>query len=171
MLKRLTLSLALSALLLGTLTGCGLIENVLGGGGRQTSTMWADVPMPSDMTQLNKSQLPLPIRLIFQALLQSSPQTGNVQLENFEVIVYETPKTTSEITQFYTNERMAAAGWNMPDMGCADSAALGADAGFAGCMFGKQNGNTKTFLGIMANTDPARNVTEVYYIRIQSTER
>ncbi|MFN3706237.1 MAG: hypothetical protein ACK4WM_09640 [Thermoflexales bacterium] len=168
--RRLTLWVLVGTFLLGALAGCGWLEGILDGRTKPASG-WADVPMPPNLRLSEKSQLPLPVRLLLQALLQSSPQIGNVQLEDFELLVYESPGTPTQIAQFYTTARMSAAGWNMAGLGCVDSSMLDLGGDVAACLFGKQSGQTRMFLGVLATRDTSLNKSMVYYVRLQSAER
>lgn len=157
-------AVALAAIMMVSTTGCGLIESLTGGGGAQTATLWADVPRMEGMQQ-ESIQLPLPVRLAVQALIRSSAAGEGVRVDNFEIVSFTSAKTAKDVEAFYTNERMRAAGWNMPDqLGCSGMSEA-ASAGIAFCMFGKQNPTNKSFLVIAAMRNEGETVTTLYFLR------
>ncbi|MCS7055294.1 MAG: hypothetical protein NZM18_03855 [Thermoflexales bacterium] len=153
------------ALVMFVTAGCGLIESLTGGGSAQTTTLWADVPRMEGMQQENM-QLPLPVRLAVQALIQSSAASEGVRVDNFEIVSFTSAKTAEDVKAFYTNERMQAAGWNIPNQpGCSGMNDEAASAGVAFCMFGKQNPTNKSFLVIAAMRNENETATTVYFLR------
>lgn len=160
--KLISISLALAMLVT---SGCGLIGSLVGGGGgTQTAALWADVPAMEGMKQEN-IELPLPIKLAVQALVKASGSSEGVRVDNFEIVTFTSAKTPDDVKAFYTNERMQAAGWNMPDQpGCAgmsDSPSVGATF----CLFGKQNPTNKSFLVLAAMRNENDTAMTLFFMR------
>ncbi len=168
--KRGLLLLGLLALVI-TVTACGAVSSLTGGKGGTVSTMWPDVPVFEGATKSN-IDLPLPMRLAIQGIVKASAQSNDTQLDKFDFIAYTTPKTPEDVAAFYTQERMAAAGWNQADQpGCAGAG--GNTAGFAGgfCVFGKQDGDKGSALFIIAANDEKSQQTQLFYVRFDGIKK
>lgn len=154
--KKIIVPVALVMTLLFT-TGCGLIGNLIGGGGTSASTLWADVP-PMDGATVNKDlQLPTFARLAVQAMAQGS----------LEFVAYVTPKTPQEVADFYTAERMQAAGWESGTGGCQATNDNSGSGGGGFCAFTRKDGNKETVLAIITAKDDKSAQTQIFYIRAQ----
>jgi hypothetical protein len=121
-------TLALCALLLLTTTACGMVRSLIGGGSAAApAALWSDVPEMPGMTK-SSTELPLVMRLMIDGLVQSATAgqgEGTNQIDKPEALMFETTKTTAEVSQFYTNERMAATGWKPQEgTGCMATAEL-----------------------------------------------
>jgi hypothetical protein len=150
--------MALVATLLFT-TGCGLIGNLIGGGGTAASALWADVP-PMDGATPNKDlQLPPVARLAVQAVAQG----------NLEFVAYVTPKTLQEVADFYTAERMAAAGWTSQTGGCQATNDTSGTGGGGLCLFTKAEAGRETSLFIVTAKDNQSPQTQIFYVRVQGS--
>lgn len=149
--------LALLVVIVAVVAGCG-------GKGGTVSSMWSDVPTLPDSKKADIN-LPLPMRLAIQALMRASANDSDVDLDKFDFIGYTTSQSPQEITEFYSQERMAEEGWNLSDQpGC--TAASGAE-GFGGgmCFFGKDSGNQQSMLIIAIGQEEGKDKTQVYYVR------
>lgn len=156
---RRSIILALLVLLTVAMAGCGG-----GGSNSNVNTLWSDVP---GLPQAEKAniKLPLPLRLIMQAAVKASASDSDVDLEKFDVVGYTTDMAPNEVTEYYSQERMTAAGWNLTDQpGCMGGAdAAGAAGGM--CMYGKDDGKQQSLLVILPASDDDSGKTQVFYIR------
>lgn len=120
-------TLALCALLLLTTSACGMVQSLIGGGSAASaSALWPDVPEMPGMTKSNV-ELPLVMRLVINGFVQSATAgaADGGQIDSPEALMYETTKTTAEVAQFYTNERMAGTGWKEQEgTGCMATSEL-----------------------------------------------
>jgi len=160
----LLLAVALSA------AGCGAISNLAGGKSGTVADLWPDVPAFEGATK-SEISLPLPLRLAIQGMVKASAQSNNLQLDKFDFVGYTTPKAPEDVTAFYTNERMAAAGWNQTDQpGCTGGAASGGLAGGI-CVFGQQNGDKGSALFIITAKDEKAQKSQIYYVRFDGIDK
>src|SRR5215510_4581104 len=105
---RVTGSILALALVLGVGISCKLAERLGGDKNAGTvSALWPDVPPFQGATKADL-EIPLGARLMIRGLMQ-----GKV---NF--ISFRTDKTAQEVKDFYSNDRMKAAGWTPSDKGC-----------------------------------------------------
>ena len=151
------LILLLATVLLVT-AGCG------GGKSGTVSSMWSDVPLLPEAKKTD-IKLPLPMRLVIQTMMRASANESDVDLDKFDFVGYTTSSTPQEITDFYSQERMAEEGWNQSDQpGCTSAA--GAE-GFGGgiCFFGKDSGSEQSVLFIAIAQEEGKKDTQVYYVR------
>ncbi len=154
--KKLIVPVALVVTVLFT-TGCGMLGNLIGGGGSAATALWADVP-PMDGATANKDlQLPPVARLAVQAIAQG----------NLEFVAYVTPKTPQEVADFYTVERMAAAGWNSEAGGCQASNDTSGTGGGGFCVFSKTEDGKETSLFVVTAKDDNSPQTQIFYVRAQ----
>ena len=81
----------------------------------KVSALWSDVPKMDGMTK-EDINLPLPAQIAAQGFIKN---TGNIQ-GSLDFIAYKTSKAMQDVEDYYTQERMATAGWNNTDApGCA----------------------------------------------------
>lgn len=154
--KKIVVPIALMVTLLFT-AGCGLIGNLIGGGGSAASTLWADVPPMDGATPNKELQLPAFARLAVQAIAQG----------NLEFIAYVTPKSPQEVADFYTTERMQAAGWTSSTGGCTAANDSNSTGGGGFCTFTRQEGSKEVILAIIIAKDDKSAETQIFYIRAQ----
>ncbi len=167
-------ALLLSALILIFAPGCGAISSLVGGSGTKATTLWADVPAVDGATQVNV-EIPLPIRLAMKAFVTAAANSENnnsnsndARLDNFDFIAFTTPKTTDDVKNFYTAERMNGLGWNVKDQpGCAGGNAETGSVAGAFCLFGKEDGAKKSILVIVAASDDKSKQTQLWYARFE----
>ena len=79
---------------------------------------------------------------------------------------YTTAQTPQQVAEFYSAERMGAAGWNVAEgMNCqtamSDSGAMG--GGF--CMFAKDSGRQQSLLIIATGRDDNDRNTNIFFMR------
>ena len=156
---RRSIMLLLLIVLTAALAGCGG-----GGSNSNVNNLWSDVP---GLPQAEKAniKLPLPLRLIMQAAVKASASDSDVDVDKFDVVGYTTDMAPGEVTGYYTQERMSAAGWNLTDQpGCmAGVDATGAGGGM--CLYGKDDGKQQSLLVILPASDEDSGKTQVFYIR------
>ena len=154
---KLVVSLLVAVLLLGT--ACSLTSLLPGAGSSGTvSALWSDVP-PLDGATRENIDLPLPVRLALQAMLQGK----------LEFIVYTTTKAPQEVRDFYNNDRMHAAGWNMDSSpGCQIGQSQGDSKSGSQemCIFQKKDGSRDVALVIMMIQDTNTKKTQLFYARV-----
>jgi hypothetical protein len=146
------------------LSGCGALSNLVGGAGTTATTLWPDVPAMDGMTQEN-IDVPLPIRVAVQALMQASAGKEGVRVDNFAVVAYTTAKSPDDVKAFYTAELMRGAGWNAADQpGCAGTSEAQMVGGTF-CLFGKQGTGGQSLLAIVAARNESDAKTSLFFLR------
>lgn len=129
--------------------------------------LWPDVPRMDGMTKENLD-LPLPAQLAVDGYMKSNSK----YLGSLDFIAYSTSSTFQQIEDFYTVDKMKAAGWNNPDNpGCAGSLSIGSDVGGGVCFFARQNpeDNTGAVLALFMAKDTKTTRTQLYFIRLGLT--
>ncbi len=150
--------------------GCGEVSNLAGGKSGTVANLWPDVPAFEGATKTDIS-LPLPLRLAIQGIVKASAQSNDAQLDKFDFVAYTTPKAPEDVTAFYTQELMAAQGWNETDQpGCTGGTATGGLAGGI-CVFGQQNGDKGSALFIITANDVKAQKTQIYYVRFDGIDK
>lgn len=153
-----------------TAAGCGAVSNLTGGNSSNVANLWPDVPAFEGATKTDTS-LPLPLRLAIQGIVKASANSNDAQLDKFDFVAYTTPKAPEEVTAFYTNEMMAARGWNETDQpGCTGGAGTGGIAGGI-CVFGQKNGDKGSALFIITAKDDSAGNTQIYYVRFDGIDK
>jgi hypothetical protein len=146
--------------------GCGFIEALFGGGSAsRPATMWSDVPQMEGMTQENLD-LPLPLRLILQGLVQSVGAGEGIRVDNFQLLAFtSSSKSPADVKAFYTLERMQSAGWNSPaQIGCVE----GTDQTTINnvfCLFSKATGSGESLLVVIGTREQGQTTTNIYFVR------
>lgn len=164
---------AISLLLVAAfgVTGCGMIDTFTGTKGGTVSNLWTDVPPLPNATKADISIPPL-VNLMIQGFVQAAnaDNSNDTRLDKFDFIGYQTADTPQQVSEFYTAEKMKAAGWTAEDTGgCQVSAGEGVAGGF--CAFGKTEGNSSTVLLILPVQDSNTKQTQVFFIRFQGTKK
>ena len=165
--RRKTLAVLLSVTMFLTMA-CGIVNTLTGlaGGGPGTvSDLWSDVPPIDGATKANLD-LPLPAKAMIQTMFQGK----------LAFIAYTTGKSAQDVQNFYTADRMKAAGWNSDAGGCLGSNLPGistpdatSTSGGALCFFGKQEEGKDIGLAIVIAQDDKTKQTQLYYVRIDVT--
>jgi hypothetical protein len=135
-----------------------------GGGDSSSKSIWPDVPVPPD-AKGSDVRLPLPVRLVIQAAVRASSGAENVDVDKFDFVGYTTTQNPQQVAEFYSEERMSAAGWTAADgMNC--TAAMGEQGGGGGfCMFGKEDGSQQSVLFIATASDDGKGETNIFFVR------
>lgn len=151
-------SLLALILILGVAISCKLSERLSGDKNAGTvSELWPDVPPLQGATKADL-EIPLGVRLLIRGMSQ-----GKV---NF--ISFRTDKTAEEVKDFYSNDRMKAAGWNVNDKGCTGDTEGTKNHG-ALCLFSRKGGGKDEGLAIFVAQDEKLPETNVFYARIDTT--
>jgi len=157
---RASASLLALALVLGVAISCKLAERL--GGDKNAGTvseLWPDVPPFQGATKA-EIEIPLGLRLLIRGMTQ-----GKV---NF--ISFRTDKTAQEVKDFYSNDRMKAAGWAANDKGCTGDMEDQKNHG-AMCMFTRRDGGKEEGLAIIVAQDEKLPETNIFYARIDTTQK
>lgn len=151
-------SLLALALIFGLAISCKLSERLAGDKNAGTvSELWPDVPPFQGATKADV-EIPLGVRLLIRGMMQ-----GKV---NF--ISFRTDKTAQEVKDFYSNDRMKAAGWIANDKGCTGDTEDSQNHG-AVCLFSKKNAGKEEGLAIILAQDEKLPETNIFYARIDTT--
>jgi hypothetical protein len=157
---RISASLLALFLVLGVAISCKLAERL--GGDKNAGTvseLWPDVP-PFQGATKTEIEIPLGMRLLIRGMTQ-----GKV---NF--ISFRTDKTAQEVKDFYSNDRMKAAGWAANDKGCTGDMEDKKNHG-ALCLFSRKDGGKEEGLAIVVAQDEKLPETNIFYARIDTTQK
>ena len=155
---RASASLLALALILGVAISCKLSERLAGDkNAGMVSELWPDVPPFQGATKADL-ELPLGVRLMIRAVIQ-----GKV---NF--IAFRTGNSAQEVKNFYSNERMKAAGWTANDRGCTGDTEDTKNQSIF-CLYSKKSGDKDEGLAIVVAQDEKLSETHIFYARIDTT--
>lgn len=147
-------------LLVSVVLACRMAETLTGGESAGTvSTLWLDVPPFEGATKADL-QIPLAARLAIRAAMQ-----GRI---NF--IAFTTTKSAKDVRDFYTKDRMLAAGWNEREPGCVGDTDNDDSTQGVVCFYGRTEGQQKEGLAIIVATDKKTNQTDLFYARIDASD-
>jgi hypothetical protein len=153
-----TSTLAL-VLVLAVGISCRLAESLTGDPKAGTvSSLWPDVPPLAGATKADL-EIPLGARLAIRALMQ-----GKI---NF--IAFTTDQSPQDVQNFYSNDRMRAAGWTPSDKGCVGDTE-DKDTHGAVCLYKRNDGKQEEGLAIVLAQDEKTKKTEIFYARIELPE-
>jgi len=153
-------SILVLSLILGVAISCKLSERLAGDKNAGTvSALWPDVPPFQGATKADL-EIPLGARLMIRGLMQ-----GKV---NF--ISFRTDKPAEEVKNFYSNDRMKAAGWTPTDKGCVGDTEDTKNHG-AICFFSRKDGGKEEGLAILVAQDEKLPETNIFYARIDTTKK
>ena len=152
-------SLLVLILLVSVVLSCRMAESLTGNQKAGTvSSLWSDVPPFAGATKADL-EIPLGPRLAIRAMMQ-----GKV-----DFIAFTTPKSAEDVKNFYTNDRMKAAGWIPNDKGCIGDTENEKSQG-AVCLYGRKDANKEEGLAIIVAQDEKTKQTEIFYARIDLTK-
>lgn len=146
----LALALCLSCRMMDTLAGnekAGTVDR-----------LWTDVPAFEGATKADLA-IPLGARLMIRAAMQ-----GRV---NF--IAFTTNRSAQEVRDFYSKERMKAAGWTAGEEGCVGDTEE-KDSQGAVCLFIRKDLGKEEGLAIVVAQDEKSSQTDIFYARIDLTQ-
>ena len=157
---RASASLLALILIFGVAISCKLSERLAGDKNAGTvSELWPDVP-PFQGATKTEIEIPLGMRLLIRGMTQ-----GKV---NF--ISFRTDKPAQEVKDFYSIERMKAAGWIANDKGCTGDTEDTKNHG-AVCLFSKKNNGKDEALAIIVAQDEKQPDTNIFYARVDTTNK
>jgi hypothetical protein len=147
-------------LFLGVVISCKLTERLAGDKNAGTvSSLWPDVPPFAGATKADL-EIPLGARLMIRAMMQ-----GKI---NF--ISFRANKPAQEVKDFYSNDRMKAAGWTANDKGCVGDTEDTENHGVV-CFFSRKDGSKEEGLAIVIAQDEKLPETNIFYARIDTTKK
>ena len=156
---RASASLLALILIFGVAISCKLSERLAGDKNAGTvSELWPDVPPFQGATKA-EIEIPLGMRLLIRGMTQ-----GKV---NF--ISFRTDKSAQEVKDFYSNDRMKAAGWLANDKGCTGDTEDTKNHG-ALCLFSRKDSAKEEGLAIFVAQDEKLPETNIFYARIDTTK-
>lgn len=139
-------------------SSCRMAE-VLAGNERAgtVDNLWSDVPPIAGAKKADLA-IPLAARLLIRTMMQ-----GKV---NF--IAFTSDRTARQVQDFYTNERMQAAGWTPAEQGCVGDTESRDGLGGT-CLFTRKSAGKEEGLAIIVAEDPETSQTHIFYARIDVT--
>lgn len=156
--RKLSYLLAL-LLVAGAVSSCRMLENLAGNSSAGTvATLWPDVPPFEGATKANL-EIPLGARLAIRAMMQ-----GKISF-----IAFTTTKSAQEVQDFYTNDRMKAAGWTPSEKGCISDSENEKSKG-AVCLYSRKSTDKQEGLAIVVAQDEKTKQTEIFYVRADITQ-
>jgi hypothetical protein len=155
---RTSASLLALFLMLGVVVSCKLSERLMGDKNAGTvSNLWPDVPPFAGATKTDM-EIPLGARLLIRTMFQ-----GKI---NF--ISFRTDKPAQEVKDFYSKDRMKAAGWTADEKGCTGDTEDTKNHG-AICLYQKKEAGKDEGLAIIVAQDEKLPETNIFYARIDLT--
>jgi hypothetical protein len=168
-------STVITVLLLPVLLACGILNTAVnsatGGAYKPAAALWSDVPKMDGLGQSQVGDVPLPVKLLMRTILGNlgrlNGPNGDQTTGNIDWVSFDTTATPSDIQNFYTNDRMSAAGWDNSDgTGCFSGSEQGAPDIGTFCVFGKTTNGLQTFLAIIATEDQSTQKTTAFFLRL-----
>lgn len=157
---RTSASLLALILLFGVVVSCKLSERLMGDKNAGTvSALWPDVPPFAGATK-SDLEIPLGARLLIRTMSQ-----GKVSF-----ISFRTDKPAQEVKDFYSVDRMKAAGWVPNQKGCSGDSEDSKNHG-AVCFYEKKEAGKDDGLAIIVAQDEKLPDTNIFYARIDLTNK
>lgn len=151
-------------------TACSIPNPLKGGDAnlKVASELWSDVPRMDGLTQ-SQLEMPVYIKLLMRTTLN---QMGGRDAKNTgDWIVFETTRTPDDIKSFYSNQRMASAGWDKTDKStCLSGSDQGISQAALFCVFGKHAGDKDIGLMIVTAQDEKTKKATVFFVRVEGTK-
>jgi hypothetical protein len=146
-------------LLLSVVVSCRMVESLTGTGKAGTvSNLWPDVP-PFEGATKTDLQIPMIYTLALRAAMQ-----GKISF-----IAFNTNKTAQDVQDFYTADRMKAAGWAPNEKGCVGNTEDKTNQGVM-CFFQRKDGAKQEGLAIIVAESEKEKKTDIFYARIDMTQ-
>lgn len=146
-------------LLFCAVVSCRLAESLTGDPKAGTvSSLWPDVPA-LDGAKKADLEIPLGARLVIRAVMQ-----GKI---NF--IAFTTDKSARDVKDYYSIDRMKAAGWKPSDKGCIGDTEDTKNHGLV-CLYSRNDNAKDEGLAIIVAEDQKTKETNIFYARIDATE-
>lgn len=157
---RTSASLLALVLMFGVVVSCKLSERLMGDKNAGTvSALWPDVPPFAGATK-SDLEIPLGARLLIRTMSQ-----GKVSF-----ISFRTDKPAQEVKDFYSVDRMKAAGWVPNQKGCSGDSEDSKNHG-AVCFYEKKEAGKDDGLAIIVAQDEKLPDTNIFYARIDLTNK
>ena len=157
---RTSASLLALVLMFGVVVSCKLSERLMGDKNAGTvSALWTDVPPFAGATK-SDLEIPLGARLLIRTMSQ-----GKVSF-----ISFRTDKSAQEVKDFYSVDRMKAAGWIPNQKGCTGDSEDSKNHG-AACFYEKKEAGKDEGLAIIVAQDEKLPDTNIFYARIDLTNK
>lgn len=152
-------AVALVMAMLSLATGCGMAESLVGtitasSGPGTVSDLWSDVPRMDGMDKADIG-LPLAAQVAFKAMTHGE----------FQFIAYTTDAAPQAVVDFYSDDRMQAAGWSAQDAGGCSTSTNSSSI----CAFGQGAGPKQDLLLIFTSQDSSSKQTDVFFARVYSS--
>src|SRR5689334_7088118 len=163
------------ALLLALVLGCRTISTLTGSDTnlKKVGDLWSDVPRMDGLVS-SEADMPMFIKILMRTALNNLYRLNSNNEDKTPAsgdwAVFSTSKTSDDVRNFYTNDRMTSFGqWDAnKNSTCLD----GKQQGFAGvmCVFGKTV--DKKFIGLMiiATPDEKKKDTTLFFVRVEKEE-
>ncbi len=149
----------LICLLIFMCLSCRMFETLSGNESAGTvDKLWADVPAFEGAAKVDMA-IPLGARLIIRAAMD-----GRI---NF--IVFTTNRSARDVMDFYSKERMNAAGWTAGEEGCVSDTEE-KDIQGAVCFFNRKDRSREEGLAVVIAQDEKTGETNIFYARIDLTQ-
>ena len=147
------------ALLFSVGVSCRMVESLTGTGSAGTvSNLWPDVPPFAGAT---KTDLKIPM---FWTLALRAAMQGKISF-----IAFTTTRSAQDVQDFYTADRMKAAGWTPHEKGCVGDTEDNTNKG-AICFFQRKDGSKQEGLAIIVAQSEKEKKTDIFYARIDMTQ-
>ncbi len=168
--------LSVVILALPAMLACGLINtvtNTVTGGSnyRQAASMWSDVPQMDGLTPNQVADLPAGVKLIMRVVLGNLGRLNSAGQDqstgNIDWLAFNSTGTPTDVMNYYTADRMTAAGWDQADSAGCENSGSGSDQGSVFCVFGKQANGLQTYVAIIATQDATTKQTSVFFLRLE----
>jgi hypothetical protein len=151
--------------------GCGAVTGLTDQvtGLVEAPALWDDVPRMDGLTA-SEDDLPLPVRVLLRTLLPTLLSQGQGNSAG-DWVMFSTDQAPDDIQAFYTNERMAEAGWEASDVStCTTGAVEGLTESGLICVFQKQEGDRYTGLAVIGLAAAEAGRTNVIFIRVEADQ-
>ena len=156
---RIPASILALTLILGVAVSCKLGERLAGDKNSGTvSALWPDVPPFEGATKADM-EIPLGARLFIRGMMRGK----------LNFISFKTNKTAQEVKDFYSRDRMKAAGWNSDEKGCVGDTEDSKNHG-AVCLFQRKDAGKDEGLAIIVAQDEKLPETNIFYARVDMTK-
>jgi hypothetical protein len=127
--------------------------------------LWSDVPK-MDGLQKSDTDLPIPIKLLAEPILNRTLGGGT---HKGDWIVFTTKKSTDDVKNFYTNEKMTSYGHWDPSKNstCMNGSSQGFTEVGLFCVFEKTEKTKQTGLMILTGTGKSTEPMTVFFFRVE----
>jgi len=162
--------------LLLALTGCGLVPSLpfggggSGGGTSSADSLWPDVPaLPG--SQSLPADLPASVRLLVEGFVRSaniaSPEDGVTR--DYDFVMYEAAGSDTDLSTFYTDERMSQLGWTGVEGSCGGPEVAGLTGGLCGFSKRGEGGLDDYLLIVLLPGEGEGGRDQVAYLRFRGS--